>query len=163
MKSPLIASLVALFAFAGISGSLESSAHAKDKTKAKGQVTAVVQQPTAPAAKLPSAVGDVGLSFEVPYYLIQVEYAKVSPTHHGGYGSGYGGRPGGRPRYTYVWVTIAESDDLEEAEFIYALFNLASEQGVLHEVAPDLPYLDFPRRVQMITQYREYEPVLLAD
>jgi hypothetical protein len=161
MKSPVTATLVALFAFSGISGALESSAHAKDKTKGNRQETAVVQEPAASTAEFQNVTGDFGVTFESPHYLIQVEYARTPrPGHYGGSG---GGRNGGRPRYTYVWVTIAESTDLEEAEFIYALFNLAWEQGVLHEVAPDLPYLDFPRRVQMITEYREYEPVFSAE
>jgi hypothetical protein len=146
MKSLVTASLVALFAFAGVSGVLESSASAQGKTKAKAKVqdTAVVLESAAPA----------------PQFEIRGE---VGPGYGGG-GHGYGGgRNEGRPKYTYVWITIAESTDLDEAEFIYALFNLALEQGVLHEVAPDLPYLDYPRRVRMITEYREYEPVLSAD
>lgn len=160
MKSLVTASLVALLAFAGASGLLESSASAQGKTKskAKAQGTAVVVEPAAPVPQF-EIRGDVGPVFERPYYLIQVEYARVAPTHHGG----YGGRQEGRPKYTYAWITIAESTDLEEAEFIYALFDLAWQQGVLHEVAPEVPYFDYPRRVRMITEYREYEPVLSAD
>jgi hypothetical protein len=96
-------------------------------------------------------------SLEIPHYLIQVEYR--SPTrphggrgyggHYGGYGYGYGGYG-----FRYSWFTIAQTDDLEEAEFIFALYQLAWESGVLHEVAPDFGPDFMPTRVRMITEYR---------
>jgi hypothetical protein len=157
MKSPLAALLVALFVFSGGSGLLESTANAGGKSKADGSGASRQPKSSATAQFTPAVEAR---NFQVPYYLIQVEYARPvrTPGRPGG-----GGHGGGRPRYTYSWFTVAESTDLEEAEFIYALFNLGWEEGVLDEIAPDLGYGTFPTRVQMITEYRTVEPVLSAE
>jgi hypothetical protein len=104
------------------------------------------------AAPTPAAAQTARLhnfyNFEVPYYLIQVEYAV--PSWHGGYGGRYHYYP-----YTYKWVTVAESDDLSEATFIYDLYDLARQLGVLDEVAPEI-WNWTPVRVRMITEYRPF-------
>lgn len=153
--SKLIVGLFAVFCVAGLS---ESTARAGGKSKANSSQTS--KQPKASASLQALTPVETAWNFQVPYYLIQVEYARPSRPGYGGYG-GHGG--GGRPRYRFFWYTIAETTDLEEAEFIYALFELGYEQGVLDEIAPDLGFDSFPTRVRMITEYRTVEPVLTAE
>lgn len=82
--------------------------------------------------------GTFSKTVEIPVYQIQVQYMTT-----------YGSRNG---RVTYVWVPVAQTENLAEAEFIYELYLLAQELGVLDEVAPDLPGV--PLRVRMITWSR---------
>ncbi|MGD9856906.1 MAG: hypothetical protein AB7U20_18310 [Planctomycetaceae bacterium] len=130
MKPSHFSLIVALFVFSGGGGLTESPVQAQSKT------------------------GVFSTSFQVPYYLIQVEYA--FPKY--GYYGGYGGR-----RYSYAWLTIAETSDLAEAEFIYDLYELAWQLGVLDEVAPNYGYKSFPTRVRMITEYRTIDPAYTAN
>jgi hypothetical protein len=84
---------------------------------------------------------------QVPYYQVQVLYEVRYPYSYG-------------PLYT--WKTILETEDYEEAEFVYALYLLAQEQGILDEVAPNFDHYhdryhwaDYTAiDVQMLTKYR---------
>lgn len=138
MKPALTSLLVALFTCSGGLGLSESPANAAD---------------------LRLQTDAYNWTSQTLSYLIQVEYRR--PLHYGGTGGyGHGGSEGGYGRYAYKWVTVAESDDLQEARFIYGLYKFAEEDGILDEVAPDIGYKWTPIRVRMVTIYRNFEPVL---
>lgn len=103
-------------------------------------------------AEAQTRTGAYSTSIQVTYYLIQVQYAFPRYGYYGGY-SGYSWS-----RYSYAWITIAETTDPEEAEFIYGLYELAWQLGVLDEVAPDYGYRSFPVSVRMITEVRTVQP-----
>lgn len=88
-------------------------------------------------------------NYQTPTYVVQVLYVTVQP-NSGGRGSHYG-----YSRY-YTWITVAESEDLAEATFIYQLYKLAEEQYVLYDVAPKVPNA-YPISVSMITEYQTAE------
>jgi hypothetical protein len=109
---------------------------------------------TALATWLTPQASEAQVRTRVPYYQVQVLY---SIDFYGGYDYGHYDYP------SYAWLTIVETDDYEEAEFVYALYLLAQEQGVLDEVAPNYDYdhghyyggADYTAiDVQMLTKYR---------
>ena len=55
--------------------------------------------------------------------------------------------------YRYYWITVAETDNLAEADAIYDLYLLAQNLGVLNDVAPKR-FEAYPLQVRMVTQYR---------
>lgn len=165
---PLINTLVATLIVSGILGLSESSAFAgKKHGPSKGDTAGNAGDSQSANFQINPGL-DVS-TFQVPHYLIQVQYARpVGGTGggHGGSGGGHGGsgggHGGGRPRYTYFWYTIADTTDLDEAQFICALYELGWQEGVLDEIAPDLGFGTFPVAVQMITEYRNADPVFSA-
>ena len=137
MKPARTSLIVALFAFFGGLGVLESSADAQVDT------------------------GDFTRSSQDLYYLIQVEYAR--PAYHyggtGGYGH-HGGHYGGSGRYTYKWETVFDTTDPEEAKFVFTMFRQAEDDGSLDEIAPDIGYKWSPTRVRVVRMYRDVGPTL---
>ncbi len=87
-------------------------------------------------------------TIDIPYFQIQVLYLSTYSAN-----CGWNSGPYSRPCYRYYWITVAETDNLAEAEAIYDLYLLAQNLGVLNDVVPK-KFEAYPLQVRMVTQYR---------
>lgn len=53
----------------------------------------------------------------------------------------------------YYWSTVFETDNLQDAQFVYDLLLMAKEDGQLNSAAPNSYWRYFAVDVRMITEY----------